>query len=569
MNQAKIRGLDFYESGNFRRVLTEIRGRMDLTPDELALLGWAELHLGYYGEAELHLLRPHLMGSERGTIGLAAIKVQTGEIQFVRQFLGEHLLDLTPEYQARAWQILGEAELIDHDLYLAEKYFTNASQLFLKLNKEYLASIALSRMAWVWALQCQLEKARQACHMALALIPEFPNPTERARTFSVLAWIEMVGENFFDAHNYIEKAISLIKESQDIDKIVFVKFVLFNIIKNTNEEKATCDTIQEIALLLPPLDIWNQWVAMAYAQGNIDLKKYSDAIFWLSKIPRENIFCQKLNCELYYFSTEIFGEEEKSNLEKQLELLKNNAARLGQIEIEAEAEMMIGCFRKDKTFINHSLENAMRYTNKVFVRKLLKRIELIYLSNYNKNHEDSSLFNYINAAKVFLESRNSRPYVRIYTLGNSQILFNGKITQLPSTATAILALLFLNKEVDRCKIEISIYPDLNQKIAESRLKQDILKIRSLIDKDSIEVTGPHYAKKYQLGKKYIWHLDVDDFFGACHSWDSVKAFSLLNGTFLESIDSEWAYEARDKIEQYSIRLTKGLVEKYIAEDMQN
>ena len=72
------RGEAAFGLGQFGTMLAELEGQMDLTPEELCLLGRAELRCAHYDAAELHLLRASLLGVQGAAAEYAEVLYETG-----------------------------------------------------------------------------------------------------------------------------------------------------------------------------------------------------------------------------------------------------------------------------------------------------------------------------------------------------------------------------------------------------------------------------------------------------------------------------------------------------------
>ncbi|MFD1733878.1 hypothetical protein ACFSC4_25905 [Deinococcus malanensis] len=189
---ALLRGLEALEAGQFTLVLTQLRGRLDLSGEELAILGQAELALGHYPEAELHLLRPHLAGVARATVSYGAVLLQTGRVSAAKLHLEASVDRLDAHWEAEIRHLLAEVHLAEGANLTAAEQAEAAARLLLARDYEQRAATPLVTMAMACAQQGELFRAEAALMIALNILPDIPDPSARALALATLGWVQGV-----------------------------------------------------------------------------------------------------------------------------------------------------------------------------------------------------------------------------------------------------------------------------------------------------------------------------------------------------------------------------------------
>lgn len=547
-----VRGGQAFRDGKYNLVLAELKGRMDLTPDELAVLGMAELRLGLFYEAELHVYRPHLMGSKQGTAGLMAHRARSGQQRELRELtlevadsedLSLHGLDVS------AWTafLLG-------DSVSALKFASQAAASWLAQGREQDAGASLALMAFLWGQRGNLRRAERGLRMALAVLPEIPDAAPRLRALALLAWNQGLEGRLTDAKPTMNQAEALLLKVQDIDAVSLVEFVKFQLARWGGETPDRPP--QALGEELHESDLWRipfTYRAMEAALKNGD---FDTAFLHLAALKQSELH----PVHLTYLEGQLcacLGETDRACplLQEAAELFRAEGDQLR----EAHCQHLLAGLLNDLSLHKQALETALK-------TPLISELRRLFWQVPDPAHWPGDA-GYAARHRAFLKHLQpppSKPTVSITTLGTVSVELDGRPVNAP---VELLSLLLLKGKLTRSELEAHLYPDRSETAAESAVKQDIYRVRQVLGKEAITSTGTYHSKYYALSEDFQWRLDALQVLRGCETFDSVEVFSVLHGPFLPTSENDWVLEIRVQLELMVERMVQGLTDYYEKSDM--
>ncbi|WP_167757840.1 hypothetical protein [Deinococcus fonticola] len=547
-----VRGWQAFRDGHYNLVVAELRGRMDLTPDELALLGRAELRLGLFYEAELHVYRPHLAGSGAGTAGLLAFLARSGQQRALHDLLAQTppANELASQgLDARAWTALLLGDSVN-----ALAWASQAAARWLTQGREQDAGVSLAVMAFLWGVGGNLSRAEQGLRMALSVLPEIPDAAPRLRALALLSWVQGMAGRLTDAKPTLAQAEALLLKVQDVEAMQIVLHVRYHLAQWAGETAP--NPLDVLGEHLHESDVWRVPFTYSALESALRDGEYAAAFLHLATLKRtelhpvhlaylEGQLCARLGeteraCELLRGAARVFGEQ---------------ADRLH----EAHCQYLLAELLDDLTLRKEALETALKTPLISELRRLCWPVpgpaHWPADAGYAARHQ---------AYLRHLQPPPSKPTVTITTLGTVAVERDGRQVNAPAE---LLSLLLLKGKLTRSELELHLYPERSASAAESAVKQDIYRVRQVLGRDAITSSGMYHAKYYALSPDYRWQLDALRVLRGCESFDSVEVFSVLRGPFLPACEHEWALEFRVQLELMVERMVEGLGDYYQKNDM--
>ncbi|MBZ9713097.1 hypothetical protein [Deinococcus multiflagellatus] len=514
-------------------MLTELRGRLDLSPAELAVLGTAELALGAYPEAELHLLRPHLAGEMRATVGYGAVLLEVGRWAQARAHLEGHRAGLSSDWAAEAQQVLATLDLEEGWWARAAERAEAAARDLLALGLERRAAGPLVTMAWACARQGQLARAEGALQIALSVLPEYPDPAERATALATLGWTQAVAGRLTEAQGHLDRASQLLSTEQ-VQAQRFVWAVRADVAAWTGDHAAEQVFVDRVAATLgpltPPESRWARWVGLRRVALDRRAGQWSRALRALALLPPGAEALWQRGALLADLGE---GPAATEALQAALAAFRARGQTLGEAQTLATLCRVAAGTPDAPDLARQALDAALRSPLLLPVRAVVDEVAAALADQ----PPSAALRAYLDAARTHAQPPAPPPTVQVQTLGGAQVCFAGQPVRAPA---ALLACLGLCGPLDRATLQLHLYPDRAPAAASSAVKQDIYRCRQALGPQSIVSEGAHHAKRYRLGPAYHWLLDVAEVLRGAASLDPVRAFGGLRGAFLPGVDSDWS-----------------------------
>ncbi|PTA67799.1 hypothetical protein C8263_10280 [Deinococcus arcticus] len=547
------------EGGQFGLVLTELRGRMDLSPAELAVLGTAELALGAYPEAELHLLRPHLAGEMRATVGYGTVLLEVGRWTQARDHLERHVAALSPEWAAEAQHTLAALDLEEGWWARAAERAEAAARDLLALGLERRAAGPLVTMAWACARHGQLARAEGALQIALSVLPEYPDPAERAMALATLGWAQAVAGRAAEAQGHLERASQLLSTEQ-VHAQRFVWAARADVAAWTGDHAAEQALVDAVAATLgpltPPDSRWGRWVGLRRVALSRRAGQWSAALRGLALLPpgAETLWERgALLCDL------AEGPAATEALQAALAAFRARGQLLGEARTLAVLCRAAGP-PDAPDLARQALDAALRSPLLLPVRAVLDEVAAALAGQ----PLSAALGAYLEAARAHVQPPAPPPTVQVQTLGSAQVWLSGQPVRAPA---ALLACLGLCGPLDRAALQLHLYPDRAPAAASSAVKQDIYRCRQALGPHSIVSEGAHHTKRYRLGPAYHWLLDVAEVQRGAASLDPVRAFGGRRGPFLPGVDSDWSQGVQAQLDAATEAMVPALLAIYRREGL--
>jgi tetratricopeptide (TPR) repeat protein len=559
-----IRGLEAYSEGRPLHAIAELRGRPDLTPEELCLLGSIELSRREYYAAELHLLRPHLMGMQRATVRYAAVFLETGRVQAARELLEPILAHHDSPQRAEALHLLALAEMQEGRYAPAAERANEAVQHLLSLGQDFNAAPPLITAAWANAQMGELDRAEAVIRIALVVCPEHPDSSQRVRALSVLAWALGVQGRAAEAEALLEQARALVSQSEQLEAHSFRLFAEHEVhCWNARPSQAHLCR-EELAHALPPGSHWWTWIYLQRARQAIPEQKWAEAFMALGPCDVQRPEVQLVRGILL---TELDEQPEAEQLLRaaQTKFLEQNRVLEAAQASAALARLLTGAEREQA--VRCSFDLLLSTPHLKPGQNVLHRLELmtdtLTPGTLTPGTLTAGIQPRLEAARMHLTPAPERPRVNLYALGKPKATLNGEVVRLP---VALLACLLLDGEQTRGTLELKLYPEKSAEAAGSAVKQDIFQARRALGAAAIVSRGAKHASAYHLSDRINWKLDLQEVLQGCSQLDSVRVFHALDhapgGEVLPEWPSEWTASLQSGIEEGVLQMTRLLLHTY-------
>jgi tetratricopeptide (TPR) repeat protein len=545
-----LRGELACSEGRYLHAIAELRGRMDLSPQELYLLGTAELARREYHAAELHLLRPHLMGVPEASVRYGAVLLETGRADQARAHLESVMPALGELNQAEALHLLALAELSQGHFAQAARQAEAAAQQFLRQGQELRGGAPFITSAWAGALAGDLDRSEAALHIALTVSPERPDPSQRVRAWSALSWVLAVQGRDQEAHEPLAQASALASHCEALEVVSFQLFVQHEVDRWRGRTQAAQEGLNHLASDLPPTSHWWPWVWTMRAADAVREGRWDDAFLALGHGDPQASGVQMLRGALL---SEV-GEGAEAEL--LLRAAQQEFAQGGQALEAAQAGVYLA-----RLLTGSAREEAVRRSLDHLLQTHLMRLGQLILAQLAELAAPSPRSR---AAVAHLTPLPERPQVVLGALGSATATLAGQPVRLP---VALLACLLLEGEQRRSQLEIKLYPERSAAAASSAVKQDIFQARRVLGKDAVRSVGTEKAITYRLGNEYTWRLDVQDVLQGCSQMDAVRVFKALSGELLPHCPSEWTLGIQQRLDDAVFQMTRRLISVYAREGL--
>ena len=538
------RGFTEVQSGRPLAALVILRGRLDLTPVELALLGQAELLRGEYFEAELHLLRPHLLGVRFATVSLGAVYLETGQLTRAEMHFQTWMDQFSGTEIAHARHLLAQIALQRRQYAQAALLAEESAALFLAQGDEIGGAGPLVTSAWALARLGNLPRAEASIRIAQTVTLEAPDPTERIRAWCVLAWVLGVQGRAHEAEELLMQCRVLALRCEAVGALIFLQFVTHELHSWNERGSEAQQAREELAAYLHPASFWQPWVALKRTEQAIEEGRWADGLLALrgadASEPETWATRGRLLAQLGQAvqARDLLGNARARFLTDEAHLQAAHASFALSVLLEGEQAMCAHC---------EGLEALLR-TPFLAPGKLLLR----------HCPADERLQVWREAAEQHLHPRPDKPQVRMQALGRGRVSANGVPVR---GSVPLLTCLMLEGEQTRHMLELKLYPERSATAASSAVKQDIFQLRAALGQSAILGRGARHATTYRLGTDHIWSLDILDLFHASAQLDGVRVFSLLRGEVLTQHPTEWTLSLQERVEEATLKMIGRLIER--------
>ncbi|ADV66319.1 SARP family transcriptional regulator [Deinococcus maricopensis] len=542
-----MRGARHFDDGQYAQVVAELSGWMDLTPEELCLLGRAELRLGLYDPAELHLLRTHLNGVPDATVEYGEVLRVTGRAPAARDHLLRALPTLTERDAQRARHVLAQAHLDLGDTDTAITLAQAAAHGLLALAAEDDASQALVTVADATALRGDLARAERLLRLALTVLVGAPDPGPRLRGLLLLARILALRGDEPGAQATLDEMQPLLLLDGAAQARIALAVMLVewsDLLADQPGLDARLAEARALAARAQDTRALNR-LAIIHADTVSAQGDHARALRELARAPHPE--------DPYLWAAEGRAAMRRHDLTRAETHLRAAHGFFGQAnwpldEVRTRldlAEAYLGAGRLDaaRAELHVALPRLLRLQETRAVRALVE----VHPDLLREANADPALVPYVQATlDVADAARTTGAPVRVITFGRQQVL--RRTVPLPlRAAVPVLTLLALEPDRTRHELELALYPDRPPGAAASAVKLALHAIRQHLGADAVETSGPYRDKRYRLSAHLNLELDAVQYLEALRVQDVGRAFHLYGGPFLPNHEEgEWVQVRREE-----------------------
>ncbi len=590
------RGEVAFGLGQFGIMLAELEGQMDLTPEELCLLGRAELRCARYDAAELHLLRASLLGVQVAATEYAEVLYETGRSTEAARWLHSFMPALhgfiptlpsaAPElpggpsglHAARARHLLVRMALdpaaagVSLDL-LAEQAQAVA-QLFLAQGEEEEAGQVAVTLAEISLLGGDLSRAERLLRVAMTVLNTAPDPGPRGRALLLLAWsLDLRGDDLGVQAALGELEALLLLEGTVRTRLAWMLLLCERHVLRS--EWALLEPQLQAALVLATslrdpgalgrLHLLRADALMAAQTGADSLDAdHTGADVPASVAPNRHSASQidrhvGVIAELARVplqGAQLWAAEGRAALQRRdlaqaehrLEAAREQFARLGRPLDELGARLgLAACHAAagEPAKVSAQLQDALPRLLRLQERRSLRALVESHHALLEEASHDVRLAPYVQAVMQAADtlSRKAAPLL-VVTLGDQRVTRQGQTLPLRA-AIPLLVFLHMQPGSTRHEVQLALYPDRAPGAALSAVKLAMHALRRELGAEAVVVSGPYRDRRYRLSADLPLHLDTAALDQALWMQDVSRALHLYAGPFLPHHEGgEWLQEQR-------------------------
>lgn len=555
MTQKPIRGMSHFQAGQIHQALEELKGLMDLTPTELALLGRCELRSHLLEDAELHLLRAQLLGVPEAGLDYAALLSITGRPVQALHHLGQCLNNMSGIMIYRAWHHQAQVNLQLGHTETAFEQAERASHSLLSINAEEEAGEALVTTAMAHALVGQADRAEKMFRIALTVLEPMPDPVWRFTALLGLAELKASRGQGAEYQEFMEQALRLAETAPSQASMGRWHCVAHKWSElGDHFLTVTLPECTKLAAFCGEYLLQDQSTRLNAKQAALD-GHHAEALLILGR----------LNDRLSGESLLLIGEVAwrrgdyagaKTALVAAFDWFSRARWTLHEFQTHAllaDVCEALGDTEGVRTHVQHTVAALLTTP---YVHAAGKSIP----DRWQQWRDDDHFQPWIEAWNLRSKPTLIRSRLQITTLGLQEVRRGPNQPSLPLNIP-LLVVLALHPNRTRRELELALYPDRKPGAATSAVKHGLQEIRSQLGVDVLVTEGAYHSKRYRLSETLQVQMDIGTLRQALKQRNISGALEIYRGEFLPNHhEGEWVEVMREEL---SSTLRASLVNRLI------